>query len=82
MPLQLLNPGDRVRLNDEGVKVAGDFCQTRADAERMMGVLVVERVFPMEVAHDSGGRLIENFQSIDLVGWEALFDNTQMERVH
>ena len=79
MPLELLKPGDRVRLNDEGVDVAGDFCLARSDVERMMGVLVVESAERVEVTDDDG--VVENFQSVSLVGWEALFDNTQMVKV-
>lgn len=79
MPLELLKPGDRVRLNDAGVEVAGDFCTSRKDAERMMGVLTVEDAFLVPVEVD--GQPVENYQSVDLVGWPALFDNTQMEKV-
>lgn len=76
----LLKPGDRVKLNDQGIETVSAFCNSRSDVDKMMGILTVKDAHLVEVTDDSG-RLIKNYQGVDLVEFPCLLDNVDMVKV-
>ena len=71
----ILKPGDKVRLNDEGIEVVSGFIKSRAELEKAMGILTVKDTLFVMVDD------VENFQSIDIKEFPALLDNLMMEKV-